>query len=181
MNKILLTSAVASVVLLMGCTTTKKPVPTAYAADSFVQQEMKASVQSIEQDLRVLVDLSKGDVAPRHPSAIGSTVAGAVAARPAPLEPAPISSAQDRAMAEKALDTRIRIQWTGPADGLLGDLAKTVGFQLHDRVKGNGPVVSIRAENITIRDVLARVSEQLPRHQIETKSEDRSIHFSAKP
>ena len=181
MNKLILATSVLSVLVLAGCTTTRKPVPTSNTSDSFIQQEMSQSVQSIQRDLKVLVDLTKGDVAPRHPTAIGTTVAGASSAKPAPLEPAPVLHAQQKADAEKALQTRIRIQWTGPADALMRDLGKSVKFSVHNHVKGALPVVTIKAENLTVLDVMSRVSNQLPKHRFEVKTSDSSIHLFDKP
>lgn len=165
-------SAVA-VALLSGCASTshsRAPAPAA-SASGFVSQEMGGTIRSIEQSLNVLVELERGDEGPRKSSALGMTVAGADGPNAAPVgmpnravpnsEIGQARIAEHRQLSRQDLNTRIRLVWTGDAEGLLRELSRKVGFSYSASGTGQAPVVHLNHQAATVEQVLRDVAQQI--------------------
>lgn len=165
-------SAVA-IALLSGCASTsytRAPAP-APAASGFVSQEMGGTIRSIEQSLQVLVDLERGDEGPRKSTALGTTVAGAAGPNTAPVRMPNTAVAQSelgqariaehRQLSKQDLNTRIRLVWTGDAEGLLRELSRKVGFSFSTSGAGQVPVVHLNHKEATVEQVLRDIAQQI--------------------
>lgn len=166
-------ATLAAVIALSGCATNSSysRVSPAPAQSGFVSQEMGNTISSIEKSLQVLVDLERGDEGPRKGSALGMTVAGAAGANAAGVHMPNQAGAETRvgqaeiasqkAQTQRDLSTRVRLTWTGPADELLGELSRRVGFSFSESGAGKAPVVHINEKDATIEQVLRKISTQV--------------------
>lgn len=167
----LVASAVA-VALLSGCASTSYTrAPAPVEQDGFVSGEMGGTIRSIEQSLQVLVDLERGDEGPRKPTALGMTVAGAAGPNAAPMQMPSVAGPQtdlgkqraddQRQLSRQALGKKIRLNWTGEADGLLRELSRKVGFAFATTGTGKAPVVHVSQKETTVEQVLRDVAGQI--------------------
>lgn len=163
-----------SIGLLSGCATTgnnKVYQGDVAPASAFVNQEMGNTISSIERSLQVLVQLERGDEAPRKRNALGMTVAGASGVdRPAVSMPnralaaTPLGQArieESRVNTRQDLATRVKLTWTGGADELLRELSRRVGFTFSTSGLGTAPVVHINRPSATVEQVLRDVASQV--------------------
>ena len=163
-----------AIALLSGCASTsytRAPAPAPNAASGFVSQEMGGTIRSIEQSLQVLVDLERGDEGPRKPTALGTTVAGAAGPNAAPVrmpnaavpqsELGQARIAEHRQLSRQDLNTRIRLVWTGDAEGLLRELSRKVGFSFSTSGTGQAPVVHLNHKEATVEQVLRDIAQQI--------------------
>ena len=140
-------------------------------SDDFIQREMGGAIASVERSLQVLVELERGDEGPRKTNALGSTVAGAAGPPRAPVPMSDLAgpdtalgqarAAERKAQGRQALGARVRLTWTGPAEGLLRDLAGRIGFEFAVRGHGSAPVVRIKRQETTVEDLLRTVAAQI--------------------
>lgn len=148
----------------MGNTTTFTPEQQAAAR---VDQEMQQTASSIDQSLRSLVVLERGDAGPRKADPIGSTVAGAAGPDRAPIQVprAPTGNgAASRALLTASagqLDQHVRIHWKDGAIDLLKKLADAAGYDFQVVGDGKDPRVNLRADDESIKDVLGQVADQV--------------------
>lgn len=162
-----------AVALLSGCASTsssRAPAPST-SASGFVSQEMGGTIRSIEQSLNVLVELERGDEGPRKSSALGMTVAGAAGPNAAPVgmpnkavpgsEIGQARIAEHRQLSRQDLNTRIRLVWTGDAEGLLRELSRKVGFAYSTSGTGQAPVVHLNHKEATVEQVLRDIAHQI--------------------
>ncbi len=168
-----LASLAVALLTLTGCASNpsysrvSSPAP----QNGFVSQEMGNTISSIEKSLQVLVELDRGDEGPRKSNALGMTIAGASGPNAAPVQ-MPTKAGSDtnigkaeisaqKAQTQRDLSTRIRLTWTGPADDLLGELSRRVGFSFSSSGSGQAPVVHINEKDTTVEQVLRSISTQV--------------------
>lgn len=166
-------ASLAAALALTGCATNSSysSVSAPPAQTGFVSQEMGNTISSIEKSLQVLVDLERGDEGPRKGSALGMTVAGAAGPNASAVSMPARAGAETRigqnevasqkAQTQRALSTRVRLTWTGPADELLGELSRRVGFTFSESGSGQAPVVHINEKDATVEQILRAVSVQV--------------------
>lgn len=163
--------SVVFLAFLSGCAShASRPLPT--TNNQFVNQEMGSTIHSIQKSLQVLVDLERGDEGPRKTTALGPTIAGAATANRAPVSMPSVASTQtalgqariseNRFQTNRDLDTRVRLNWTGKADELLGALSQKVGFSFVVTGTSNiVPVVYVNQDNTTVKEVLKNLATQV--------------------
>lgn len=166
-------ASLAVALALTGCATNSSysRVSAPPAQTGFVSQEMGNTISSIEKSLQVLVDLERGDEGPRKGSALGMTVAGAAGANASAVSMPGRAGAETRigqaevsaqkAQTQRDLSTRVRLTWTGPADELLGELSRRVGFTFSESGSGKAPVVHINEKDATVEQILRAISVQV--------------------
>lgn len=174
--------AVAAVLFnaLCGCAALHRTRPILPEGDAgaYVDSQMAPTIASIDKSLQTLVVLERGDEAPRKPGAIADTVAGGNPPL-SPTEVVPNDGGAAKARAQynlRQLETRVSIQWSGNAQGLLEKIAAAIGFRaLPDEAAPPGTAkplhVAIKADDISVRELLELVA-----HQIDGKAD---IHVDA--
>lgn len=155
---------------------TRDQAASAAARDAFVQEQVGKTLASIDGSLQVLVELERGDEGPRRSTALGTTVAGAAGQNRPPVQMAEVAgpktatgqareaaaAAALRAKAQQDLATRVRLEWTGQADGLLRELSSRVGFNFAIRGPNRAaPVVQVKHANATVEQVLRDIAHQV--------------------
>lgn len=167
-----LTVLALSVVMgLTGCATQKKGVTDEDAqAQAYVDQQMLKTVKSVDNSLKDLIAITRGDEKPRSQTApIGSTVAGRSTGMlsKAPLQVSSVTPSGDTQMSRnliaQKLDAKMNITWNDDAADLLRDISNRIGFSYYTVGSSNGinTKVKINARNETVKTILGRVAEQI--------------------
>lgn len=143
----------ASIVLLGGCATgSGKKLPPS-PQESYVDGKMRTTIDSIDQSLKVLVLLERGDQPARKSPPLGYTVAGAAGPYRAPISVATTAPSS-------VLDKKVRINWDGSAEQLLASMASQLGMSYAKVGSGTVPRVRIQGKVSTVRDILEQVANQ---------------------
>lgn len=169
MKKIVFLSMITSALVLSGCSSYKKPVPTGnIATNTLVDQKMIELGTSIENSLNTLVKIERGDAPKKNlVNPIGTTIAGRPESKP--LMPIKVEekvadgkSTASVALLEQRLDTKVNITWTNDdADKLLENLAKKIDFRFEKTGSGAPIKVTVKAKNDTVKSVLGVVASQM--------------------
>lgn len=140
-------------------------------SSAYVNNQMGAVVNSVDQKLSTLVRLDRGDEGPRKTTPLGDTVAGAAGPNKAPYgistaagpdTEVGIAQHQERLRANRAiLDTRVKLDWDGEASGFLSAMASKVGYGFTMDGEGQDPHISIHVKDATIQSVLTSVASQI--------------------
>lgn len=172
---------------LAGCASNAPRGPTAgQRTDAFVTNQMSQTINSVDESLRELVTLSRGDAAPRKSGFIGDTVAGASGAtKAAPSMPTraqpdtPLGQRQEQERLNYnrlALQTRVKAVWNGQANDLLRQLAPSIHYQFVEVGAGELPDVHLNQPSSTVEDVLGSIAKQLqPKAAIKVLTGPRQI------
>ena len=165
-------SALLMGAVLTGCASTAPRGPSAaQRTDAYVSNQMSKTINSVDESLRELVALSRGDAGPRKDGFIGDTVAGVSGpdhAAPRMPERAQMDTAlgqrQEQARLNYnrlALQTRVKAVWNGQANDLLRQLAPGIHYQFVEVGAGPLPDVHLNQPSATVEDVLGTVAKQL--------------------
>lgn len=173
-NSMAAAAAALLVLALSGCASTntvRANAPATSTAQSFVDERMDQTVVSIDRSLQTLLLISRGGEAPRKPSAIADTVAGADvhgAHEPRAAVAVPTTAQGQRAVDQareagrKALVSRTRIDWSGDPRDLLRSLSGAVGYQFSEVGPSAAlPKVEIHRSDASITDVLSDVARAI--------------------
>jgi hypothetical protein len=158
---------------LSGCATSNtRPTPSAAQnTDAYVSDHMSQTIDSVDQSLKVLVSLSRGDEGPRKPGFIGDTIAGASG----PNKTAPAMSyaagpqtdlgqqqERERLAANRAaLQTHVKAVWNGQPGPLLSQISSHINYGFFEAGSGTLPDVHLSQYDATVEDVLADVAGQI--------------------
>ena len=157
---------------LAGCANQSvRPNAEAISANQMVDQQMNQAVQSVDQSLKLLVQLDRGDEGARKPGFIGQTIAGAKAPNAtAPVMPKKAQPqtvlAQKQELARLnynrlALKARMKAQWNGSASDLLKQVAQAIDFRYQESGAATLPKIHLNEPDTTVENVLSMTADQL--------------------
>lgn len=173
--------------LLSGCASTATRDPSAsQRTDAYVTGQMSQTIESVDESLRELVALSRGDAGPRKRGFIGDTVAGAAGPdHAAPRMPeraqldTPLGQRQEQERLNYnrlALQTRVKAVWNGQVNDLLRQLAPAIHYQFVEVGAGELPTVHMNQPSATVEDVLGAAAKQIqPKAAIKVLTGPRQI------
>ena len=160
-----------SLLALGGCAA-QSPRPTAApSADGFVTDQMSGTISSVDQNLKLLVALDRGDAGPRKDGFIGDTIAGAKAPnKAAPAMPGKAQPQTDLAKQQDqerlsynrlALKARMKAQWDGSAADFLRQVAQTVDYRYQETGAATLPDIHLKQADSTVEQALSAAAAQI--------------------
>lgn len=156
-----------------------KPKPAPAPAPGFVSADMDRVLVSIDRQLQTLLIVERGGESPRTPMAIGDTVAGADRYG-TPDARGPIRAPLPPPKPADPLSSLVNIDWSGPAPGLLREVATGIGYSYREQGCLRCGSLSVRIKrsgySMTVLDLLNEVARQIDaRADIRVNHQDRTV------